>query len=775
MKKFSYLLITIIIFFLNSILFSQSNPAKVSPTHLEATINQNNGDVNLNWKHLEKNPNFSDNFDDGRADEMIPIDRGWRVENGVLKVSSATFPTNSIYRMGEFAAYEFEATLRKTSEDRCGIGLYFNGDPTTILDQGIFGNGHWTNGYRLYMCYETGNWNLAVIEDGQISFLQPFTGSPNINTAMGDYNKLKIVFADGFIDVYFNDVKQDDTYFDDTFKYGHTGIIFYDDIADDPGGNGDITEIKLNKLNKNYTFGKVKSLEDREVYSLESENLGCECLPDEFIRIEKSPVPPVMENYIFIPNEDKLAFSQFRIYENNSQIAATTDLTFAKNLQANGEFDFQVSAFYSEGESPKAGPLTIVYSGTQHFTPVWSGNPSSPMLIYITEANYNGNDLQPGDEIGVYDGDFCVGTAIVTQNVSRMNPLQIVTSKDLTGTAQRDGFIEGNNISFRYWLNDEQGYINSVERTNYLGNGTFKGNGSAVIYLGSNVVIDPYIKILSPNGGEQWMVGEKYNITWEGHGLTSISLEYSVNSGTDWNDIDVVEDASEESYEWTVPNNVSDECLIRIFDISGMTDISDNVFSIVPPDLIVLAPNGGEVWTANTNATIVWQSNNVETLKIEYSIDGGTSWILEASGINASNGSYQWLVPDTSSTQALIKLTDESDESTTDQSDAVFTIDDPSSVEDDLFGTPKEYKLSQNFPNPFNPNTNITYQLPQSGFVTLKVYDMLGKEVAVLVNEQKNPGYYNVNFDASGLSSGIYFYRLETNGFIDGKKLILLK
>lgn len=185
MKKLSYLLITVILFSLPLFLKAQTNPVRVAPTHLEAEINQTTGEVNLRWLHLEKNENFNENFDDGRADYMIPIDRGWKVENGVLKVSSATFPTNSIYRMGEYAAYEYEAILRKTSEDRCGIGLYFNADPTNILDQGIFGNGHWTNGYRLYMCYETGNWNLAKIKDGEISFLQPFTGSPNINTAMG--------------------------------------------------------------------------------------------------------------------------------------------------------------------------------------------------------------------------------------------------------------------------------------------------------------------------------------------------------------------------------------------------------------------------------------------------------------------------------------------------------------------------------------------------------------------------------------------------------------
>lgn len=85
------------------------------------------------------------------------------------------------------------------------------------------------------------------------------------------------------------------------------------------------------------------------------------------------------------------------------------------------------------------------------------------------------------------------------------------------------------------------------------------------------------------------------------------------------------------------------------------------------------------------------------------------------------------------------------------------------------------YDLSQNFPNPFNPTTTINYQLPQNGFVTLKIYDILGKEVATLVNEQKSTGRYSVNFDASNLSSGVYIYQIHINDYVSSKKLLLLK
>jgi len=95
----------------------------------------------------------------------------------------------------------------------------------------------------------------------------------------------------------------------------------------------------------------------------------------------------------------------------------------------------------------------------------------------------------------------------------------------------------------------------------------------------------------------------------------------------------------------------------------------------------------------------------------------------------------------------------------------------------------QSFILEQNYPNPFNPSTTIRFTIPfviasetkQSQFVTLKVYDVLGNEVATLSNEEKPAGRYEVNFDASGLSSGIYFYKLQAGNFVETKKLVLMK
>lgn len=88
---------------------------------------------------------------------------------------------------------------------------------------------------------------------------------------------------------------------------------------------------------------------------------------------------------------------------------------------------------------------------------------------------------------------------------------------------------------------------------------------------------------------------------------------------------------------------------------------------------------------------------------------------------------------------------------------------------------PSSYKLLQNYPNPFNPITNIAFDIPQSTFAELKVFDMLGREVANLVSEKLQPGSYKVNFNASELSSGTYFYSLVTSNYRQTKKLTLIK
>jgi hypothetical protein len=93
----------------------------------------------------------------------------------------------------------------------------------------------------------------------------------------------------------------------------------------------------------------------------------------------------------------------------------------------------------------------------------------------------------------------------------------------------------------------------------------------------------------------------------------------------------------------------------------------------------------------------------------------------------------------------------------------------------DASNNPKAFTLGQNYPNPFNPTTVITYQIPTASYVSLKVYDILGREVALLVNENQITGYYNITFNARNLPSGVYFYRMNAGNYTSVKKLVLMK
>jgi hypothetical protein len=111
--------------------------------------------------------------------------------------------------------------------------------------------------------------------------------------------------------------------------------------------------------------------------------------------------------------------------------------------------------------------------------------------------------------------------------------------------------------------------------------------------------------------------------------------------------------------------------------------------------------------------------------------------------------------------------------------DITFKRDNKSGITQNGTGIPDQFALSQNYPNPFNPSTKINFELPQSGNVKILVYDMSGKEVAVLLDEVKTAGFYTVTFDGFNLSSGIYYYRINAdvngNNFTDTKKMMLIK
>jgi photosystem II stability/assembly factor-like uncharacterized protein len=187
--------------------------------------------------------------------------------------------------------------------------------------------------------------------------------------------------------------------------------------------------------------------------------------------------------------------------------------------------------------------------------------------------------------------------------------------------------------------------------------------------------------------------------------------------------------------------------------------------------------NGGTSWSACVNAPAIpytciqfinkdtgWAAGSYVYSTIVKTTNGGTSWNLEngpstntISNIFILDGNTGWAVGN-----GIFKTTNGGGFVAVKEKNNNANI-------------PKQITLFQNYPNPFNPSTMINYQLPAISYVTLKVYDILGREVKTLINGIQQAGTHSVSFNAAGLSSGVYFYRLNSANFVQTKKLMVIK
>jgi len=171
----------------------------------------------------------------------------------------------------------------------------------------------------------------------------------------------------------------------------------------------------------------------------------------------------------------------------------------------------------------------------------------------------------------------------------------------------------------------------------------------------------------------------------------------------------------------------------------------------------------------------VWHDTRDGNPEIYYkrSIDEGSSWSADTRLTNGTNSSYY---PSMTITGQAVHVvwSDMRDGN----SEIYYKRDptgNPVGIQNISNEMPNRSSLEQNYPNPFNPVTNIKFNILKAGIVKLVIYNVLGKEVAQLVNGEYNAGTYKVDFNASSLSSGVYIYKIEAEGFTDFKKMILVK
>jgi hypothetical protein len=332
----------------------------------------------------------------------------------------------------------------------------------------------------------------------------------------------------------------------------------------------------------------------------------------------------------------------------------------------------------------------------------------------------------------------------------------------VTGSSSSETFVYYTSNAGTNWtqiFNQTGGFIDNIwmtSATNGFMNGDAVGsrwslwkttNGglnwdSTGLYLAQNGTETGYNNSMYVDGNNIWM-GTSTNRTY-----------YSTNSGASWTTQTVGIQVGINAI-WS-NNSASGKLLCGSDSLMVTTNFGTNW------DLAGVEPGAGAIINGITGNSTEWWLTRQAT-SVYYSATDGASWVTHYTAPagsfyslgKARTGTYIWGIR---------------------SNGGISRYGQPiSGIQNITVSIPENYSLSQNYPNPFNPTTKINFSIPKSGLVSLKVYDLLGREITTLVNEVKISGTYLVDFNASTLSSGVYFYKLESNGFSQVKKMMLIK
>ena len=274
--------------------------------------------------------------------------------------------------------------------------------------------------------------------------------------------------------------------------------------------------------------------------------------------------------------------------------------------------------------------------------------------------------------------------------------------------------------------------------------------------------------VRTTNGGLTWT--ELGQFPFPILNVKFFSPVYGFAMGGRWDAAGVMSRTTNAGVTWTAqsvaPDPVQDLHCFDSLDIMGIFGGADFVG-------IITTGNGGNTWATRslsipgqplalavrTHAEVWAPLGDARTYM--YSLDSGATWT-------------SLTTPDTTEVYDAV-FTDEHTGYMVGSGGTVLKYSLVTSIGEHQQSYPLQFVLHQNYPNPFNPATVIRYTLPVTSFVNLKVYNVLGQEVATLVNEEMKPGSYDVTWEASNLSSGVYFYRLAAGNFVNTKKLIVLE
>src|SRR5690606_26695504 len=206
-------------------------------------------------------------------------------------------------------------------------------------------------------------------------------------------------------------------------------------------------------------------------------------------------------------------------------------------------------------------------------------------------------------------------------------------------------------------------------------------------------------------------------------------------------------------------------------------------FSRVFTDTMFLSSVDGYV-AKTTNLGLNWtehQTGISDDVNDIFFSNNQTGYCVGSDGgiVKTTNGGVNWIIQNSGTTRSLNEIWFSNEDTGFIAGDSGLLLvthnGGVTSLNQSYGYIPENFILHQNYPNPFNPATKIKFDLPKAGLVSLKIYNLLGQEVSELVNQNLNAGVYEYSFDGGGLPSGVYFCRLEGNGFIETKRMMLVK
>ena len=324
------------------------------------------------------------------------------------------------------------------------------------------------------------------------------------------------------------------------------------------------------------------------------------------------------------------------------------------------------------------------------------------------------------------------------------------------------------------------------------------------------------ISLISPLGGEQWYAGTTHNIQWSSSNISLLKLEFSSDSGATWTMIADSVEASQDSLAWLVPDINSSNCFVKIV---SLTDSTYTAQSPSPFQIARQLNSPGWTYTITGNNHIILIPLSANPTINDTAIAGGdyigvfydssgtlacggyavwdgtknisvTAWGDDNSTPNVKEGFangevFKWRIwqkktGKTFSAYATYTVNSQFPNDSTFVSNGISALASLNAYQivnaiEKTQVIPKDFALFQNYPNPFNPSTTITYDIPKRSHILITIYDVLGRNVRTLVNEEKPAGSYDVIFDASNLPSGLYFYRISAGAFSQVKKMAVIK